>query len=48
MAPTRRIIINVLQGVTVLSNLNLPDKVFNDDDFTFINLYLIDYKYLYI
>ena len=36
MAPTRRIIINVLQGVTVLSNFNLPDKVFNDDDFTFI------------
>ena len=36
MAPTRRIIINVLQGVTVLSNFNLPDKVFNDDDFTLI------------
>ena len=34
MAPTRRIIINVLQGVTVLSNFNLPDKVFNDEDFT--------------
>ncbi len=36
MAPTRRIIINVLQGVTVLSNFNLPNKVFNDDDFTLI------------
>ena len=34
MAPTRRIIINVLQGVTALSNFNLPDKVFNDEDFT--------------
>ena len=35
MAATRRVIINVLPGITVLSNLDLPDKIFTDDDFTF-------------
>jgi gliding motility-associated-like protein len=35
MAPTRRVIINVLPGITVLSNFDLPDKIFSDDDFTF-------------
>ena len=35
MAATRRVIINVLPGITVLSNLDLPDKIFTDDSFTF-------------
>ncbi len=35
MAPTRRIIINVLQGITVLTDFNLPSKIFSEDDFTF-------------
>ena len=35
MAPTRRVIINVLQGVTVLSNFNLPNKVLMMMTFTF-------------
>ena len=36
MAPIRRVIINVLQGITVLSDFNLPSKVFSDDDFTIV------------
>jgi len=36
MAATRRVIINVLPGITVLSDLDLPEgKIFTDDDFTF-------------